>query len=65
MQDLSTYQSDPADSDPGTAAPAQQRSKAIMRSKSESSHRGEVMQQGGGSRKDDEQGCLGVWTDGV
>uniref|UniRef100_H3C807 Receptor expression-enhancing protein n=1 Tax=Tetraodon nigroviridis TaxID=99883 RepID=H3C807_TETNG len=41
MQDLSAYQSDPAHADPATAAPAQQRTKSMMRSKSESYNRGE------------------------
>lgn len=52
MQDLSTYQSDPADTDPGTAAPAQQRTKTMMRSKSESYNRGEMTPR---PREDDEQ----------
>lgn len=44
MQDLSTYQSDPGDADPGAAAPApaQQRAKPMMRSKSESYNKGEI-----------------------
>lgn len=44
MQDLSTYQSDPGDADPGAAAPApaQHRAKPMMRSKSESYNKGEM-----------------------
>lgn len=61
MQDLSTYQSDPADTDPGTAAPAQQRTKTMMRSKSESYNRGEMTPR---PREDDEQWCFGVSIDG-
>lgn len=43
MQDLSSYQSDPDNAGPGTAepAPAQHRTKAMMRSKSESYNNGE------------------------
>lgn len=44
MQDLAAYQSEPADADPGAAAPAQQRTKTMMRSKSESYNRGEMTQ---------------------
>lgn len=44
MQDLSAYQSDPADADPGATAPAaaQQRTKTMLRSKSEGYSKGET-----------------------
>lgn len=44
MQDLATYQSDPAVADPGTTAPAaaQPRTKTMLRSKSEGYSKGET-----------------------
>lgn len=44
MQDLAAYQSDPADADPGTTAPpaTQQRTKTMLRSKSEGYSKGET-----------------------
>lgn len=43
MQDLSSYQADPVNTAPGTTqpAPAQHRTKTMMRSKSESYNKGE------------------------
>lgn len=50
MQDLSAYQSDPADADPGTTAPAaaQQRTKTMLRSKSEGYSKGETTRDSAG-----------------
>lgn len=50
MQDLSAYQSDPADADPGPAAPAaaQQRTKMMLRSKSEGYSKGETARDSAG-----------------
>lgn len=44
MQDLSAYQADPAPTDPAGAEPEKQRTKTMMRSKSESYSRGERRQ---------------------
>lgn len=50
MQDLSAYQSDPADADPGPTAPAaaQQRTKTMLRSKSEGYSKGEATRDSAG-----------------